>query len=140
MKLMAVFRVLSVVVALVLGALVFHAGEPNHLRWWMGALPFTLWAIGPVIAPCLIAKHGSRRWFSITMFLYFVVSSIFSGLAYYDAFFRSKSSTAALVMVFIPLYQWLGLALLLFICLGIRRSGRSVEKSREVRSGSAIKS
>jgi hypothetical protein len=74
------------------------------------------------------------------MFLYFVVSSIFSGLAYYDAFFRSKSSTAALVMVFIPLYQWLGLALLLFICFGIRRSGRSVEKSREVRSGSAIKS
>ena len=69
------------------------------------------------------------------MFLYLAVSSIFSGFAYYDAFFLSKSSTAALALVFIPLYQWLVIALLLFLCLGIRRIGRSIEKSREVRSG-----
>jgi hypothetical protein len=135
MTLMTVFRILSVLVAFVLGALVFYAGEPSHLRWWMGALPFALWVIGPAVAPCLIANHRSPQWFSITMFLYLAVSSMFSGFAYYDAFFLSKSSTAALVLVFIPLYQWLAIALLLFLCLGIRRSGRSVEKSREVRSG-----
>jgi hypothetical protein len=83
----------------------------------------------------MIANHKSRHWFSIAMFLYLAVSSIFSGFVYYDAFFRSKSSTAALVLVFIPLYQWLAIALLLFLCFCIRRSGRSVEKSREVRSG-----
>ena len=135
MTLMTVFRILSVLVAFVLGALVFYAGEPSHLRWWMGALPFALWVIGPAVAPCLIANHRSRQWFSITMFLYLAVSSIFSGFAYYDAFFLSKSSTAALALVFIPLYQWLAIALLLFLCLGIRRIGRSIEKSREVRSG-----
>jgi hypothetical protein len=135
MTLMTVFRALSVLVAFVLGALVFYAGEPSHLRWWMGALPFALWVIGPAVAPCLIANHRSRQWFSITMFLYLAVSSIFSGFAYYDAFFLSKSSTAALALVFIPLYQWLAIALLLFLCLGIRRIGRSIEKSREVRSG-----
>jgi hypothetical protein len=129
MTLMTVFRILSVLVAFVLGALVFYAGEPSHLRWWMGALPFALWVIGPAVAPCLIANHRSRQWFSITMFLYLAVSSIFSGFAYYDAFFLSKSSTAALSLVFIPLYQWLAIALLLFLCLGICRSGRSVEKS-----------
>ena len=64
------------------------------------------------------------------MFLYLVVSSIFSGFAYYDAFFRSKSSTAALTLVFIPLYQWLAIALLLLLCLGIRLGRRSLGKWR----------
>jgi len=52
------------------------------------------------------------------MLLYFAASSIFSGLVYQDAFFQSKSSTAALAMVFVPIYQWFALALLLLICLG----------------------
>jgi hypothetical protein len=125
MALMTVFRILSVLVAFALGALVFYAGEPSDPRWWLGALPFGLWVIGPAVAPCMIANHKSQRWFSITMFLYLVVSSIFTGFAYYDAFFRSRSSTAALTLVFVPLYQWLAIALLLFLCLGIRRSGRS---------------
>ena len=62
------------------------------------------------------------------MFLYLAVSSIFSGFAYYDAFFLSKSSTAALTLFFIPLYQWLAIALLLLLCLGIRLGRRGVEK------------
>jgi hypothetical protein len=62
------------------------------------------------------------------MFLYLSVSSILSGFVYYDAFFRSKSSTAALTLVFIPFYQWLAIALLLLLCLGIRLCRRSVEK------------
>jgi uncharacterized Tic20 family protein len=119
MKIIAILRALSVTVALVLGALILYAGEPNNSWWWAGALPFALWVIGPAVAPFLIARHKPRQWFSITMFLYVVASSIFSGFAYYDAFFRSKSSTEALVMVFIPLYQWLALTLLLLLCLGV---------------------
>ena len=125
--LIMVLRILCALVAFVLGALVFYAGEPSHLRWWMGGLPFALWVIGPAVVPCLIANYKSQQWFSITMFLYLAVSSIFSGFAYYDAFFRSKSSTAALTLVFIPFYQWLAIALLLLLCLGIRRGCRSVE-------------
>lgn len=127
MTLITVLRILCALVAFVLGALVFYTGEPSHLRWWIGALPFALWVIGPAVAPCLIANHKSQQWFSITMFLYLAVSSIFSGFAYYDAFFRSKSSTAALTLVFIPFYQWLAIALLLLLCLGIRLGRRSVE-------------
>jgi len=130
MTLIAVLRILCALVAFVLGALVVYAGEPSRPGWWIGALPFALWVIGPAVAPCLIANHKSRQWFSITMFLYFAVSSIFSGFAYYDAFFRSKSSTAALTLVFIPFYQWLAIALLLLLCLGIRLSRRGVEKWR----------
>jgi hypothetical protein len=128
MTLIAVLRILCALVAFVLGALLFYTGEPSHLGWWIGALPFALWVIGPAVAPCLIANHKSRPWFAITMFLYLVVSSIYSGFAYYDAFFRSKSSTAALVLVFIPFYQWLTIALLLLLYSGIRWGRRSVRK------------
>jgi hypothetical protein len=133
MTLMAVFRALSIAVALALGALVFYAAEPNTPRSWAEASPFALWVIGPAIAPCMIARQKSAQWFSMTMFSYFVVSSLFSGWAYHDAFFRSKSSTAALTMVFVPLYQWLALAILVLLCFGIRRGGRGIRRRREAR-------
>ncbi|MDR5729580.1 MAG: hypothetical protein RB191_19360 [Terriglobia bacterium] len=129
MTLTTALRMSCATVAFGLVAFVLYAGEPSRPGWWIGGLPFVLWVIGPAVAPCLIANHKSRQWFSITMFLYFAVSSILSGFAYYDAFFRSKSSTAALTLVFIPFYQWLALALLLLLCLGIRRGHRSKGKS-----------
>lgn len=116
MKIIAILRALSVTVAFVLGALMLYAGEPNNPWWWAGALPFALWILGPAVAPFLIARHKPRQWFSITMLLYVVASSMCSGLDYYDAFFRSKSSTGPLVMVLIPLCQWLALILLLLLC------------------------
>jgi uncharacterized membrane protein YgdD (TMEM256/DUF423 family) len=97
----------------------FYVGEPGHLWWWAGALPLVLWVIAPAIAPYLIAARKSRRWFSIAMFLFLIASTIFSGVIYCDALLLSSSSTAALVMVFIPLYQWMALAFLLLICLGV---------------------
>jgi hypothetical protein len=128
MTLITLLRIVGALVAFVSGALVFYAGEPSDPRWWIGGVPFALWVIGPAIVPCLVANHKSRRWFSVTMLLFLAVSSIFSGFAYYDAFFRSKSSTAALVLVFIPLCQWLAIALLLLLCLGIRLGRRGMEK------------
>ena len=128
MTLIVALRILCALVAFALGALVVYAGEPSHPGWWMGALPFALWVIGPAVAPCLIANHKSRPWLAITMFLYLAVSSVVSGFAYYDAFFRSKSSTAALTLVFIPFYQWLAIALLLLLYSGSRRGGRSIRK------------
>jgi hypothetical protein len=115
---MTAFRIFTVAAFLALVALIIYAGNPKDLWWWAEALPLALWVVGPAAAPYLLAARQSRRWFSIAMLLYFAASSIFSGLVYDDAFFRSKSSTAALVMVFVPIYQWFALALLLLICLG----------------------
>lgn len=131
MTLVTLLRILSVLIACGLGVLIVSQGEPGHLRWWMGALPFALWVTGPALVPGLMVNRRSRQWFSVTMFLYLVGITIVSGFAYYDAFFRSRSSTAALVLVFIPLYQWLAIALLLLLCFGIRRGHRSVGKARE---------
>jgi hypothetical protein len=122
MTLITVLRILSTLVAFVLSALVFYAGEPSQLEWWTGALPFALWVIGPAVTPCLLATHKSPRWFRIAMLLYLAISSIVSGFAYHDAFFRSKSSTAALTLVVLPFYEWLAIAILLVLRLGIRRA------------------
>lgn len=119
MNIAAVLRNLSIFVALALCALMLYAGEPNSLSWWAPALPFAAWIIGPAVAPFLIAKCKPRPWFYVTMLLYLIVSSTISGFVYFDAFFQSKASTAALVMVFIPLYQWVALAFLLLLCFGV---------------------
>ena len=116
---MTAFRILTVATALALITLMIYAGQPKELGWWVEASPLALWVIGPAAAPYLLAARQSRRWFSIAMILHFATSSIFSGLVYQDAFFQSKSSTAALAMVFVPIYQWFALALLLFICWGV---------------------
>lgn len=90
--------------------LILYAGDPTALSWWAFAAPFALWIIGPAITPWVIAWR--RRQFVITaiMLVFIAASSLISGLVYYDAFFRSTSSTSALVMIFIPLYQWIALA------------------------------
>lgn len=124
MTLITVLRISCATVAFALAALIVYAGEPSRPGWWIGALPFALWVIGPAVAPCLIATRKSRPWLSITMLVYLAVSSIVSGFAYYDAFFLSKSSTAALTLIFIPFYQWLAIALLVLLCFGIRRARR----------------
>jgi hypothetical protein len=117
MNLMKTFRIFAGAAMIALVALMLFEGEPMEPSWWPGASLLALWVIGPTAAPYLLAKRQSRRWFSIAMFLYFLASSIASGLIYHVAFFRSTSSTAALVMVIIPLYQWIALALLLLVCL-----------------------
>jgi hypothetical protein len=116
---MTVFFGLSVVIAVALGGLMLYAGEPGQLWWWAGALPLALWVLGPAVAPYFIAARKTRRWFSIVMFLFLITSTIFSAFIYHDAFLLSGSSTAALVMVFVPLYQWTSLAFLMLICAGI---------------------
>jgi uncharacterized Tic20 family protein len=118
MTLMTTFRSLTVATVLALVALMLYAGKPQALSWWAEASPLALWVIGPVAAPYLLAARRSRRWFAIALLVYFAVSTLFSGLAYLDAFFRPSSSTAALVLVFVPIYQWLALALLLVVCCG----------------------
>ena len=119
MTLMTGFRIVTVAVVFGLVALLLWVGQPANLWWWASALPTGAWVVGPAAVPYLLAAKWSRGWVSIVMFTYFAASSALSGLVYFDAFYRSRSSTAALVLVFIPLYQWCLLAVLLMGCWGV---------------------
>jgi len=119
---MTVFRIATVAAVLALVTLMLHAGQPSEPGWWADTAPLGLWVIGPAAAPYVLAAR--RRGLSTALSAYFAVSTMVSGLAYYDAFARPRSSTAALALVLVPIYQWLVLALLLLICWGVARLGR----------------
>lgn len=101
-----VFRGSATGVALLLVALMLYAGEPTKLWWWAMAIPFAAWIIGAATAPYLLAKRSTYPAAQWLLFALFLISNLWAGSVYAEAFFHSTSSTASLVLVFIPLYQW----------------------------------
>ena len=124
---MTVLKCLTIAAVAALLALMLHNGDPGRWSWWPLALPFALWITGPAVLPFVLAKRAAgRRRYTQAMTLFLIVSSIASGLIYYEAFFRSQSSTAALILIFVPLYQWaalLGVDLLCALAGGLRARG-----------------
>jgi hypothetical protein len=108
-------RILVIAATGALIALMLYAGEPSKLWWWLLAIPFSAWIIGPAIAPYILVKlFKTRNGFVYLMIVYLALSSLWSASVYYQAFFVSTSSTSALIMVFAPLYQWSAL-----VCVGL---------------------
>jgi len=101
-----ILGIMGAVVAIALFALMIHTGDPSSSSWWLAAIPFALWIVGPTIVPYLLARRRRDRLTSIAMLSFLVISTTVSGIAYYQAIFVSESSTAALVFLFLPLYQW----------------------------------
>lgn len=118
--------ILAIAVAIALIALMLHEGEPGAAWWWLLALPFGVWIIGPAIAPYILAHRAKKPWFARAMLAFPCLSSAWSVTAYYQAFFVSASSSAVLVMIFVPLYQWAALLFTGLVSAGIVRwRGRS---------------
>ena len=85
--------------------LIIHTGDPSSSSWWLAAVPFAIWIIGPAIVPYLRARRLRSTRVSIAMLAFLVISTALSAIAYYEAMFVSASSTAALIFLFVPLYQ-----------------------------------
>lgn len=110
-----------------LAGLLFYAGDPTSFDWWLFAVPFGLWVIGPAIAPWIVARWRRQSAVTIALLIFLSISSLASALSYYDAFFRSTSSTSALILIFLPLYQWVAFAIIATIALAIS-AGRTSER------------
>ncbi len=108
---------LTIIVAATLVALMLHLGDPASIDWWSTAIPFGLWVVGPTVLPWGIARLRRRPGVAIAMLIFLVASSLISGIAYHGAFFPSTSSTAGLVFIFVPLLQWVLLAIVAIIAL-----------------------
>lgn len=81
------------------------AGAPNRLSWWLEFLFFFAWTISPV-ALTLIRRSD---W---VMTLGVGLIATVSLTLYGEAMLGSRdSSTDALIFVFMPFYQWIGVAL-----------------------------
>ena len=107
-----VIRFLTVGTVLALVALLLHVSN-REAFWSLSTLAFAAWIIGPTVTAYVLARRFKHRtWFPYVMLAFLAGFAVLSTLAYYDAFFVSKSSTAGLVMVMVPFYQWAALVII----------------------------
>lgn len=85
-----------------LASVMLRSGSPTDPDWWSVSLALIfLWAISPIIAAAWVARN--KR---IGTWVY-VVGIVLSGWIYENALFAAEaSSTAGLIFIFMPLYQW----------------------------------
>ena len=113
MTMLTIFRGAAWLAVAALTIFILYLGKPDQLWWWGTGIPFWLWITGPVWLSYWLVQRYPGRAFALPLGVFFTVSTVVSGLIYYNAFFRSESSTAALAFIFIPLYQWMALLLTL---------------------------
>ena len=94
------------------------AGEPWHLWWWALALPMLAWMVGPGAAAYYIAAAHPTKPRLIIMGLYFAAFALTASVGYYEGLISPQSSTASLITIFLPLYQW-GAFLIALLLLGL---------------------
>ncbi len=121
---LALFRIAVLLVIAALTALMLDVGHPDEAMWWLWAIPFWLWIVGPTWVAYRLARRNPIPFYVWPMAGFVLIANLLSALIYHDAFFRSASSTAALALIFIPLYCWIGLGLTCLLALGLRRFGR----------------
>ena len=98
--------------------LMLRSGQPARLSWWPTALLFMAWNAAPLLAPYWLARRfGRHRWFVALMTGYLILSTGIAGAVYFNIVFVSRSSTAALGFLFVPLAMWLGVAAVSLVAL-----------------------
>lgn len=110
------FKVLVLAVTVALTGMLIWAGS-----WEDGVslvlLPlFVAWTAGPIITAYFLTAAKPTNARILIMGSYAVIAAAISAQAYGDAFLTSTSSTASLILIFLPLYQWgalLGASLIL---------------------------
>ena len=101
--------------SLSVGAVMIQAGEnPTSFSWWLGALPFLGWCIAPIAAPLVF-----RSWIMT------VGVAAVAGWGSYEYNIEmlgpGARSTSALAFIFLPIYQWMAIAVVLGIDWAARR-------------------
>jgi len=98
------------------GSIVFRAGNPTESFWRLSALPFSLWMIAPIAVPLLLRI---RHW----LLTGGVAAMAVYGLYVYerDMFGPDVRSTSGLILIFLPIYQWVGTAVLIVVAAVMSR-------------------
>ena len=88
----------------------FRAGNPADPWWWTVNIPFSLWIVAPIAVPLLLRI---RHW----LLTGGIAAMAAYGIYIYEnsMFGRGARSTSALIFIFLPIYQWVGTAVLIVI-------------------------
>lgn len=103
------------------------AGEPSEAAWWLGAVVFLGWVASPIIGGFLIARAlRNKHAFWIAFILIVLIAAVGFADQWYVMFVGPSDAQNALIMIFVPLYQWLAVACALAVSWVL---GRLVFKS-----------
>ena len=93
-----------------------RAGDPGELWWWGLWLPFFLWTIAPFVTAHVIR---SDDWFFTLGLIGIAAYSLY--VYERDMFGPGARSTSGLIFIFLPIDQWIALALLVGGAWAFRR-------------------
>jgi ABC-type Na+ efflux pump permease subunit len=103
---LAISTFILVAYTLAIATMMIRVGEPTAFIWWIGALPFLAWCVAPVGAALFW-----RSWIAI------VGTAAIAGWGWYEynvgLFGPGARSTSGLLFLFVPIYQWMGIAVVL---------------------------
>ena len=104
-------------------AMMIYAGHgwEKGINWWAITCLFGAWAISPYIG----IVGFSRTWSEdhkerITRLLGFILVIAFGIIVLIDGFFIHSDAQNALLFVFLPIYQWIGIVIVLAIGASLR--------------------
>ena len=96
--------------------IMLRAGEPSDPSWWMLLIPFLGWCLAPIVVPLSAAR---RSWFMTIGMALLCAVSLYIYLR--DMFGPGARSTSALIFLFLPIYQWVAVAVLIGLAWALRQ-------------------
>jgi hypothetical protein len=90
-------------------ALIIYEGSPHEPGWFLSGVAFAVWGISPYLglAALVLLTKVKTSAAGVTA-VAITVSVVFAAWTMIDAFFVNVHSTSALVLIFVPLWQWAG--------------------------------
>lgn len=100
-----------------------RAGTGNSVGQWLLAIPFAVWVAVPYAIAGVAVRwlRGSPRSQAVLLFTAIVLTSTAIFLLYQSFVASGVDAQSALVFVFLPLWQVIGLAPFLFVAFLLRR-------------------
>ncbi len=122
-----VIRSISAVYSMAVLVLGLKAGEPDRMDWWPGGLLMMAMMASPIVLGLLLSrKIGEGAALGFWLFAMAIIAAAGLALQWYTMFIGPSDAQNALVLVIVPVLQWLavGAAFALAWILG-----RYVDKS-----------
>lgn len=104
-----------------------YAGEPHRLVWWGLFAVFGAWALLPylVLHRRLRGTDGPKLVHGVLLVAALLLTG-FGFAVFLSAFFLEPDAQSGLVVLFIPIWQWVGLIIAFWVAGRLERSGQGV--------------
>ena len=86
-----------------------RAGEPGRPWWWLAMIPFAIWIASPVFGGLwFLRRIRNGRARALFAMLLALVAVAGLALEWHTMFIGPADAQNPLILVFVPLYQWVG--------------------------------